>query len=61
MNQVLPRQRTPSAPVRQRAMFDWSWYGTPSASRSSRVVPSCVKWKMNSWQSFRYRSLLIGL
>ena len=61
MNQVLPRQRTPLAAARHRPIFDWSWYGTPSASRSRPVVPVGVKWKMNSWQSLRNRSLLIGL
>ncbi len=38
MNQVLPRQRTPDAAVCQRPMFDWSWYRTPIACRSSGVV-----------------------
>ena len=46
---------------RQRAMFDASWYSTPMLRRSSGVRPEGVKWKMNSWQSFRKRGLLIGL
>jgi hypothetical protein len=61
MNQVLPRQRRPLPAVFHRVTFDASWYGTPIARRASEVVPCGVKWKMNSWQSFRYRGLLIGL
>ena len=31
------------------------------ADLAERLTKSGVKWKMNSWQSFRNRSLLIGL
>jgi hypothetical protein len=61
MNQALPRHRRLAPPERQRAMFEASWYSTPMARRSSGVRPDGVKWKMNSWQSFRKRGLLIGL
>ena len=38
-NQAFPRQRRPPRAPRQRVTFDWSWYGTPSAKRSSGVRP----------------------
>ena len=54
---------SPSAtrPACQRVTFDWSWYATPSARRSSGVRPEGEKWKMNSWQSLTNLGLLIGL
>jgi hypothetical protein len=61
MNHALPRQRVPLPALCQRVAFDASWYGTPSARRSSGVRPPGVKWKTYSWQSLTKRSLLIGL
>ena len=35
---MLPRQRRPEPACCHRVTFDWSWYFTPTARRSSGVV-----------------------